>query len=66
MVTALPLSCVHTPVPVDGVLPVRFTELYRHTFCFDPPFETVGAPEIFIVTLLLLLQTPFIDVHWKT
>lgn len=63
-----PLTCVHKPPPLVGVLPPS-EPLIRvpHKFCADPTVAVVGVAELVTVTVLLEgVQTPLLMVHWNT
>ena len=58
-----PLSNVHAPVPINGVLPARVVEAAAHRFCAAPADAVVGPAWLVIVTSESLLQVPLLIVH---
>jgi len=61
----VPVTTVHTPVPVIGVLALRVAVL-AHTVCTVPALETVGETSPIMVTVLADVgHTPLEIVHTK-
>ena len=59
-----PLTCVHVPLPTEGVLPAIVTVLAQIDWS-PPAFAVVGDATRVIVTWSLLgVQDPLVIVHW--
>ena len=66
VITPLPLTILHAPVPVVGVLAVTVALVTLHRFWSDPAAAVVGKGEIIIITSsVLALHAPLPIVHLK-
>jgi hypothetical protein len=62
--TPLPETVDQSPVPGDGLFPVKVEVVELHTLCAVPAFDVTGD-ETVMVTEELETQAPLVMVHWK-
>ena len=66
VITALPLTRVHTPVPIAGVLPVIVTVVTLQSAWSTPASAALGGELIFIVTVsVVTVHVPLLILHIK-
>jgi hypothetical protein len=64
VMVAVPATTVHTPVPIEGVLPDRVVVVTLHKFWSSPASAVVGGSATFIITSSVLIpQPPLVMVH---
>ena len=51
IVAAAPLTCVHVPIPTDGVFPVNCTVPVQAVNWVVPATDVVGTADIVILTI---------------
>ena len=62
-----PETCVHTPVPVTGVLAAMVAVVSPQKVWFGPAFAVVGIAELITITVLVeAVHVPLEMLHWRT